>query len=84
MSKEERKTLISKPNWTYQDIMTYFGFGKTKACDIKKKAIEDFGGEISYMKTMVKADSVLALLGTSREIEAKILSSIKDDVENDA
>ena len=68
----EKKELLSKPVWTFRDIMNYFGCSQKKAFDIKNKAIEK-GGGVSYGKHYVQSDCVLSLFGTSRQKELKVL-----------
>ena len=67
-----KQELLSKPFWSYRDIMQYLNVSKTTAISIKKRAIKEKSGGVEYGDNFVKADSVLKLYGTSRseEIEA--------------
>ena len=69
------------PVWTYHEIMQYFPHAnsKTTAIKIKQRAIKEYQGSVSYGTEYVKTDSVLALIGTSREKELSILKRNNDD-----
>ena len=67
------KRLLLKPMWSYLDIMEYCGCKKDKAYLYMKIAREKFGGALRYEPSMVSADSVLAIFGTTREREIEIL-----------
>jgi len=62
--------LLALPAWTYREIMLYLGVkSKTTAIRIKARAIKENGGGVPFGSKYVKADSVLALYGTSRKQE---------------
>ncbi len=66
--------LLLKPVWDYKDIMLYTNVkSKTTALAIKKKAQKCFNGFVPYGTKYVKSDSVLAIYGTSREKELKLV-----------
>jgi len=69
-------SLVSKPSWTYQDIMSYLNVSKATAIKIKKRAIKECGGAVKFGDNYVLTDSVLALYGSNREIEIKVLKGI--------
>lgn len=75
---EHKKELLSKAAWTYKDIMSYFPEIKSKATaiKIKNRAIKEQNGAVKYGIVYVKADSVLALYGTSRMQELKIMNEL--------
>ena len=69
-----KSELLETPAWTYKEIMDYFGVkSKTTAIRIKNRAINEKDGAVPYGTKYVKADSVLALFGTSREAEKALL-----------
>ena len=72
VNMQEKKELLLKPVWDYKDIMSYFGVKTTYACDIKKRAINEFDGTVKIGSQYVKTDSVLALYGTSRSKELEL------------
>lgn len=72
----QKLLLISKPSWTYQDIMSYLNVSKATAIKIKKRAIKECGGAVKFGDNFVLTDSVLSLYGSSRENEIKILKEI--------
>ena len=76
MSKQE---LLLTPVWTYKDICEYVGCKTTKAIELKKVAISQFGGAVKYLPNMVKRNAVLEMLGTSFDIEIKALERGKDE-----
>lgn len=68
------EALLLKPVWDYKDIMLYTNVkSKTTALAIKKKAQKYFNGFVPYGTQYVKSDSVLAIYGTSREKELKLV-----------
>ena len=73
-----KKELLSRFVWTYHEIMDYFPHvkSKTTAIRIKKRAIQEYNGSVPYGTEYVKTDSVLALFGTSREQELKIINEV--------
>ena len=75
---ECKKELLSKAAWTYRDIMAYFPEIKSKATAIKVKnrAIKEQNGAVKYGIVYVKTDSVLALYGTSRMQELRIINEL--------
>ena len=68
-----RQELLLKVNWTYHDIMSYLGVGKTKAFEIKNIAIKQYGGYIKYLPNCVNRNAVLKMLGTSFDEEIKVI-----------
>ena len=77
---KETLVLLSKPVWTYKEIMKYFGCKRTKANQIRLFIIEQ-GGGVQYGKQFVKTDDCLRLYGTSRDDEIaklSVLSSVED------
>ena len=80
MLRDTTAELLLKPVWDYKDIMLWTNVkSKTTAIAIKKKAQESYKGYVPYGVKYVKADSVLAMFGTSRENE---LSLVKGGTEN--
>lgn len=75
ISIEQKKDLLSKPVWSYKDIMDYRECSKATAISIKKRAIKEKNGGVEYGDNLVKTDSVLALYGTSRQSELEILNN---------
>ena len=75
MEKVKRKLdLITMPCWTYKEIMEYTGTAsKTTAIKIKNRAIKLYGGEVAYGTQYVSTNSVLMLMGTTRERELELL-----------
>lgn len=68
-------TLITKPVWTYKDIMKFDNNIKSPATAerIKTRAIKEYNGAVAFGTQYVKTDSVLALYGTNRIKELEIL-----------
>lgn len=76
------EAMLLKPVWDYKDIMAYTNVkSKTTALAIKKKAQKYFNGHVPYGDQFVKSDSVLAIYGTSREQELKIIRGGNDGEE---
>ena len=70
---------LCNPLWNNQMIMTYCECGMNKACEIRQTAIDKYGGAVPMFKKLVKADSVMLAIGTTRERELEICSkAIKD------
>lgn len=66
--------LLRMPAWTYREIMDYLDVkSKTTAIRIKQRAIDEKDGAVPFGTKYAKADSVLALFGTSREAELALL-----------
>lgn len=83
MSKlDEKISLLSKPVWSYRDIMDYFDHIKssTTAIELKKK-IQAKGGGVKYDSRLVKTDAVLEHYGLSRENELNTLTKAKKNEE---
>ena len=76
-----REDLLLKPMWTYHDICEYIGCKTTKAIELKKVAITQFGGANKYLPNMVKRNAVLELLGTLFDEEIKALERRKANEE---
>ena len=74
--------ILQKPYWDYLDIASYLQCGKTKASQIKSTASAN-GGAIEYFPKYVTIDSVLALLGTTREIEIQNLINLRKAINNE-
>jgi len=77
----ERYNLILQPCWTYREIMKYDKSIKSKATAIKLKdrAIKENNGSVKYGSQYAKTDSVLALYGTDRLTEIKVLKGLLED-----
>lgn len=56
---EEQRHLLSKRYWHLHDIQKFFECGKTKASQIRQRAINEFGGFEPIFPQRVKRDSVL-------------------------
>ena len=65
--------LVLKPSWTCEDIMNALDCSRSEAFKIKERAIKEHNGIVPYSRAYVTSDSVLALFGTSREKEFKLL-----------
>ena len=78
-----RINLIVQPVWTYKEIMQFDNTIKSPATAIKLKerAIKEKNGTTPYGTKYVKTDSVLALYGTSREEEIKVLRGLLNEKE---
>ena len=75
--EEERKkrlslelALLQKPKWHWKEIAQFCECASAKANEIRKKALEA-GGKIDYDPHAVQSRTVLALMGTTPEIEIK-------------
>lgn len=91
--EEERKkrlylelTLLQKTKWRWHDIATFYQCASAKANEIRKKALEA-GGKIDYDPHAVQSRTVLALDGTTPEIEIGKrtieLQALADHLESD-
>ena len=60
--------------------MEWCEVSKATAIKIKKRALAQSGG-VSYGDNLVKTDAVLALYGTTRETEIKLLRKLTDEKE---
>lgn len=80
---EERFNLIKQPTWTYKEIMKFDNNikSKTTAIRVKNRAIKEQNGSVKFGTQYVSTDAVLALYGTSRENELKILKGIINNEE---
>jgi len=76
ISVSQKQELLAKPVWSYKDIMAYCDVSKTTAISIKKRAIKEKNGGVSYGTNYVLADSVLALYGTSRSNESLVIRDL--------
>lgn len=74
-----RQELIQKPIWSYKDICEYVGCKTTKAIELKKIAITQFGGAVKYLPNMVKRNAVLELLGTTFDTEIKAIERSENE-----
>lgn len=74
VGKFMKADLLKKSVWDYKDIMAWTEVkSKTTAIALKKRAQKEHRGSVPYGSKYVRADSVLALLGTSREKELALL-----------
>ena len=76
MSNERKMELLTQPQWDYHCISEYVGCGSTKAIEIKNAAIKNHDGAIRYLNNCVKVDSVMKVLGTTREREIELLKKV--------
>ena len=76
MTKEE---LLLTPVWSNKHICEYVGCKTTKAIELKKIAITQFGGAVKFLPNMVKRNAVLELLGTSFDNEIKAIRKENDE-----
>lgn len=83
MTIERKEELLTKPYWTYHDIMEYCDCGSTKAIQIKNQALREFGGSIRYLSQCVSVDSVMNCLKTTRDNEIEIIRKIKQEEVNE-
>lgn len=74
-----RQELIQKPIWSYHEICEYVGCKTTKAIELKKIAITQFGGAVKYLPNMVKRNAVLELLGTTFDTEIKAIERSENE-----
>lgn len=77
MEVDKKIDLLTRPHWDYHCICEYVGCGSTKAIEIKNDAIKNHDGAIRYLSQCVRVDSVMEVLGTTREREIEILKSIQ-------
>ena len=82
MKNQDKIKILEKPYWDYLDISAYLECGKTKASQIKSNASIN-GGSIEYFPKYVKINSVLALFGTTREIEIQNLINLRKAINNE-
>ena len=80
MTLIKRYEALCNPVWNIQIIKEYCGCGTNKASEIRQAAIRNHDGAIELLKDCVKADSVLAVLKTTREREQKLLSHTMRDI----
>lgn len=76
-SMTNNEYLLTKPCWTYKDIMAYCECKKSKAHEIMKICKEKFNGNVIFNKHVVKRNSVLEYLGTSVEQEVNVINALK-------
>jgi hypothetical protein len=72
----QRFFLLQKPNWSYQDIAAFSGYGQAKACEIMARAISSFDGKVPFSAHRSKIDSVLKVLGSSLNEELRKYSFV--------
>lgn len=77
MTIEERKSrlcielsILQKTKWRWTDISTFYQCASAKANEIRKAALKA-GGKIDYDPHAVQSRTVLALDGTTPEVEIK-------------
>lgn len=77
--------MLTSVSWTYKDIMSYFPHikSKTTAIKIKNRAIDECNGKVKFGDHLVLADSVLKLMGTSREQEIEIIAKAIKELGNE-
>lgn len=75
LTLKDKLDLLTQPHWDYHCISKYVGCGSTKAIEIKNSALRDYDGAIRYLNQCVKVDSVMKVLGTTRERELEILKT---------
>lgn len=76
MEVKNKLELLSKPVWTYRDIMAYYGYSKPTAIKAKNTAIKAYNGKVSYGNQYATIDSVLELFGTNRITEIEKLKQM--------
>ena len=81
MTLQERKDLLTCPNWTWRQVAKYTGYKKSKVYEIIAICKKDFNGEVIFEKHKVKRNSVLAYLGTSIEEELMIIKKLEQQKE---
>lgn len=74
--------LLTMVNWSYKEIMAYFGYGKNKAIDLKKAACAN-GGLVKWHSDQASVKVIMELQGTTvtdeiNKIE-KILSLLEKE-----
>ena len=72
----QRIELLTKPWWSYKEIMSYFNVCKNIAIKIKNKAA-NAGGLNIYHSEQVSRDKVMELQGTTTEREMDLLLKAK-------
>ena len=75
--------LLSKPNWSYKDIQTYFNYGPNKAVEIKNLARERNGGHPEFDRSLATVGSVLAVSGLTISEELEKLKGISEILGDD-
>lgn len=70
--------LLLKSYWNYKDIQKYLNCSKTKAYSIIEIVKQKYNGTIEYEKGLVKSESVLNYLGTTREQEIRLNKLAKE------
>ncbi len=76
MEVKNKLELLSKPVWTYRDIMAYYGYSKPTAIKAKNTAIKAYNGKVSYGNQYATIDSILELFGTNRITEIEKLKQM--------
>ena len=71
------KKLLAKPIWSCSDIQEYLDCGRTKASQIKARALK-IGGVVRGIPSKVKKDAVLEVLGLDFEDEIKKLNKLEE------
>lgn len=66
----EELRVLQMPKWRHKEIRIFCRCASAKANEIRKKALEA-GGKIDYDRHAVQSRTVLALMGTTPEIEIK-------------
>lgn len=66
----EELKLLRQPKWHWREISQFCKCASAKANEIRKKALEA-GGKIDYDPHAVQSRTVLALMGTTPEIEIR-------------
>jgi len=76
--------MLTCVSWTYKEIMSYFPHikSKTTAIKIKNRAIQECDGKVKFGDNLVLADSVLKLMGTSREKEIEVIAKAIKELGN--
>lgn len=78
-----KKEIIEKPVIGYKEIMVYCDCSKSKAYDIMFTCKKKYDGMSVFDKNKITTESLMKLLGTTREKEARILNSnIKEGSSN--
>lgn len=70
---KERFKLLTMGCWSLKEIMFYFSVSKTKAFSIKERAIKECKGSVPYGSQYATVQSVLKLMGSSRENELNFM-----------
>jgi hypothetical protein len=77
---ERRIALLSKTNWSVDDLIEFENVGRTKAYDLRRLAISN-GCGIKYNPRMINVQKYLQLTGTTREQEITVLKVAQVDPE---